>query len=88
MSLTRPPPSRHPVVSMGVLRWVEFTLTDPTFFEVAAESSALFLVLLDEVGHVTVTCLLSDPEFPSLNPDCSLPQVAAPLHIGAPQETN
>lgn len=41
---------KHPVVSMGVLRWVEFTLTDPTFFEVAAESSALFLVLLDEIA--------------------------------------
>ncbi len=40
---------RHPIVSMGVLRWVEYTLTDPTFFEVAAESTSLFLVLLDEV---------------------------------------
>ena len=40
---------KHPIVSVGVLRWVEHTLTDPTFFEEAAESSSLFLVLLDEV---------------------------------------
>ena len=37
-----------PVVSMGVVRWVEHMLTDSTFFEEAAESSSLFLVLLDE----------------------------------------
>ncbi len=43
---------QHPIVSLGVLKWVEYTLTDPTFFEVAAESSSLFLVLLDEVGCV------------------------------------
>lgn len=37
-----------PVVSMGVVGWVELMLTDSTFFEEAAESSSLFLVLLDE----------------------------------------
>ena len=37
-----------PVVCMGVVRWVEHMLTDSTFFEEAAESSSLFLVLLDE----------------------------------------
>jgi len=40
---------KMPVVSMGVIRWVEHTLTDSTFFAEAAESSSLFLVLLDEV---------------------------------------
>lgn len=45
---------RYPIVSMGVLRWLEHTLTDPTFFEEAAESSSLFLVLLDEVIIYTV----------------------------------
>ncbi len=39
-----------PVVSMGVVRWVEHMLTDSTFFEEAAESSSLFLVLLDEAA--------------------------------------
>ena len=41
---------KYPVVAMGVVRWVEHTLLDPMFFEEAAESSALFLVLLDEVS--------------------------------------
>ena len=41
---------RYPIVAHGVLRWVEHTLTDTTFFEEAAESSPLFLVLLDEVA--------------------------------------
>lgn len=45
---------KHPIVSVGVLRWVEHTLTDPTFFEEAAESSSLFLVLLDEVRKKVV----------------------------------
>ena len=48
---------KHPIVSVGVLRWVEHTLTDPTFFEEAAESSSLFLVLLDEVCiHIHCVC--------------------------------
>jgi negative elongation factor C/D len=42
---------KYPIVSLGVLRWVEHTLSDLTFFEEAAESSPLFLVLLDEVSH-------------------------------------
>ena len=42
---------RYPAVSMGVLLWVEHTLTDTTFFEVAAESSPLYLALLDEVAR-------------------------------------
>ena len=40
---------RYPVVSLGVLRWVEHTLSDLTFFEEAAEASSLFLALLNEV---------------------------------------
>jgi negative elongation factor C/D len=41
---------KYPIVSLGVLRWVEHTLSDLTFFEEAAESSPLFLVLLDEIA--------------------------------------
>ena len=40
---------KYPVVAVGVVRWVEHTMLDPMFFEEAAESSSLFLVLLDEV---------------------------------------
>ena len=43
-------------MSLGVLRWVEYTLTDTSFFEVAAESSSLFLVLMDEVCLYALTC--------------------------------
>ncbi len=46
---------KYPVVSVGVVRWVENTLLDPMFFEEAAASSALFLVLLDEVHTHTHT---------------------------------
>eukprot|EP00731_Ephydatia_muelleri_P026694 Em0018g794a len=49
---------RYPVVSMGVLLWVEHTLTDTTFFEVAAESSPLYLALLDEVRGLS--CLAEE----------------------------
>ena len=48
---------KHPAVSVGVLRWVEHTLTDPTFFEEAAESSSLFFVLLDEVRKAKFCCI-------------------------------
>ena len=61
---------------MGVLRWVEHSLTDLTFFEEAAESSSLFLVLLDEVLYLpyfdikpsTSFCLLSPTSSSSLLP--------------------
>lgn len=39
-------------MSMGVLRWLESTLIDPSFFEVSAETSSLFLVLLDEIASL------------------------------------
>ena len=47
-----------PIVSMGVLRWVEHTMLEPTFFEEAAESSSLFLVLLDEVNTLLLVLLV------------------------------
>ena len=50
--------SRYPVVSLGVLRWVEHTLSDLTVFEEAAESSPLFLVLLDEVRTAKVASFI------------------------------
>lgn len=37
---------------MGVFRWVEATVVEPSFFEVSAETSSLFLVLLDEVQAI------------------------------------
>ena len=43
---------RYPIVSMGVFRWVESTLTNTNFFEISGETSSLFLVLLDEVQFI------------------------------------
>ena len=43
---------RYPIVSMGVFRWVESTVTNPSFFEVSAETTSLVLVLLDEVNYL------------------------------------
>ena len=45
-------------MSLGVLRWVEHTLSDLTFFEEAAESSPLFLGLLDEVHKYIHVCTI------------------------------
>ena len=42
---------------MGVFRWVEATVVEPSFFEVSAETSSLFLVLLDEVQTILLTPL-------------------------------
>lgn len=63
---------------MGVLRWVEHSLTDLTFFEEAAESSSLFLVLLDEVLYLPYSDIkpstsFSLPHLPLSYSDCSLP---------------
>jgi negative elongation factor C/D len=66
---------RYPIVSMGVFRWVESTVTDPSFFEVSAETSSLFLVLLDEIAtyhhlqHQHILVLLQrllEASYPSL----------------------
>jgi negative elongation factor C/D len=60
---------------MGVFRWVESTVTDPSFFEVSAETSSLFLVLLDEIAtyhhlqHQHILVLLQrllEASYPSL----------------------
>lgn len=40
---------RYPVVSMGVLRWLEHLALEPSFFKVASDSYVVYLILLDEV---------------------------------------
>lgn len=44
--------SRFPVVSVGVVRWVESTVTEPSYFKLCTEHTPIHLALLDEV----VTC--------------------------------
>lgn len=43
---------RFPVVSVGIIRWVEFVVTEPTFFSLSTDYCPVQLALLDEV----VTC--------------------------------
>lgn len=43
---------RFPVVSVGVIRWVECTVTEPSYFKLCTEHTPIHLALLDEV----VTC--------------------------------
>jgi hypothetical protein len=45
---------RFPVVSVGVVRWVESTVTEPSYFKLCTEHTPIHLALLDEV----VTCHL------------------------------
>jgi negative elongation factor C/D len=41
---------RFPVVGVGVIRWVENTVCEPSFFKLCTESCPLHLALLDEVA--------------------------------------
>ncbi|XP_054274873.1 negative elongation factor D-like [Macrosteles quadrilineatus] len=43
---------RYPVVSVGVVRWVECTVTEPSYFKLCTEHTPIHLAVLDEV----VTC--------------------------------
>jgi len=43
---------RFPVVSVGLIEWVEATVTEPSFFKLCTEHTPIHLALLDEV----VTC--------------------------------
>ncbi|KAI4470313.1 negative elongation factor d [Holotrichia oblita] len=40
---------KFPVVSIGVIRWVECTVTEPSYFKLSTEHTPLHLALLDEV---------------------------------------
>ena len=83
-----------PIVSMGVVRWVEHMLTDSTFFEEAAESSSLFLVLLDEatschnLQHPHILELLKkliEGSYPSLEVSVQVSEVSVQVSEGSVQ---
>nr|CAB3266936.1 negative elongation factor C/D [Phallusia mammillata] len=40
---------RYPVVATGVLRWIDQTVSDPTYFEKQMDHTPLHLTLLDEI---------------------------------------
>lgn len=41
---------RFPVVAMGLLKWVDFTVSDPSFFKLLTDSTPVHLALLDEIS--------------------------------------
>lgn len=55
---------RFPVVALGVVRWVDFTVSEKSYFKLSTEHTPLHLALLDEVAtchntlHQTVLALL------------------------------
>lgn len=42
---------RFPVVAMGLLKWVDCTVCDPSFFKLLTDSTPVHLALLDEVSR-------------------------------------
>ncbi|XP_074034316.1 negative elongation factor complex member TH1 [Leptinotarsa decemlineata] len=40
---------KFPVVSIGIIRWVECTVTEPSYFKLCTEHTPIHLALLDEV---------------------------------------
>lgn len=45
---------RFPVVAMGLLKWVDCTVSDPSFFKLLTDSTPVHLALLDEVRCILV----------------------------------
>jgi hypothetical protein len=43
---------RFPAVAMGILKWVDYTLSEPSFFKLMTDSTPLHLALLDEVWNI------------------------------------
>lgn len=42
--------ARFPAVAMGILKWVDYTLSEPSFFKLMTDSTPLHLALLDEIS--------------------------------------
>jgi len=42
---------RHPVVAVGVLRWVDYTVSDSSYFKLTTEHTPLHLALIDEIAE-------------------------------------
>ncbi len=41
---------RFPVVAMGVLKWVDWTVSEPRYFQLQTDHTPVHLALLDEVN--------------------------------------
>lgn len=60
--------ARFPVVAMGVLKWVDWTVSEPRYFQLQTDHTPVHLALLDEVcsGPCVVVNRLSSCETGSL----------------------
>lgn len=55
---------RFPVVAMGVLKWVDWTVSEPRYFQLQTDHTPVHLALLDEVQYeVTTRWKLHFPSF-------------------------
>lgn len=43
---------RFPVIAYGVLRWVDYTVSDASYFKLNTDHTPLHLVLIDEVSRM------------------------------------
>lgn len=43
---------KFPVVGVGLIRWIEATVTEPSFFKLCTESTPIHLAILDEIANV------------------------------------
>lgn len=43
---------RYPVVGVGVIRWIENTVTEPSYFKLSTDSCPPHLAVLDEVANI------------------------------------
>lgn len=43
---------RFPVIAYGVLKWVDYTVSDTNYFKLNTDHTPLHLVLIDEVDTV------------------------------------
>ena len=46
---------RYPVVGVGVIRWIENTVTEPSYFKLSTDSCPTHLAILDEVAAIHTT---------------------------------
>lgn len=72
---------RFPVVAMGVLKWVDWTVSEPRYFQLQTDHTPVHLALLDEVRHQTEPLISHTPP-PNSN---TQRQLSSDLHTSATQ---
>ena len=76
---------RFPVVAMGVLKWVDWTVSEPRYFQLQTDHTPVHLALLDEVGALRLLwqlCVLAS----HMSVPCLQKTVFSKLGISTPNE--